>query len=314
MIRATPNKLRVIVLVVAPLLLLSACSHRATSAADLFSIRATDAYEISISPIDLPVHKRVVALANGAAEIILAMGMKSTLVGRDVASTIPTLSDIPIVTSGHQVIAEKIISLQPDLVIIDGSTGPISALTVLRKSKINVMEIKEAWNLADIRQKVEAIGFALGVPKSARMLNAKIARSVAASQLTIPSAPRVAFLYLRGTSSIYLMGGPGSGADSLLAAVGARDVGAETLPHPFNSLTSEALVNSKPDVFLVMIKGLQSVGGVNGLLALPGIAQTPAGVHRRIIAVDDSLLLSFGPRTPALIAELSKDLALVMKK
>ena len=314
MIRATPKKLRAIVLAVASLLLLSACSRPTTSAADLFSITATDAEEISISPTDLPVHNRVVALANGSAEIILAMGMKSVLVGRDIASSVPTLRDVPIVTSGHQVIPEKIISLQPDLVIIDASTGPLSALTVLRQSKINVQEIKEAWNLADIRQKVEAIGLALGTPKSAGMLNAKIAQSIVASQLTTQSAPRVAFLYLRGTSSIYLMGGPGSGADSLLAAIGARDVGAQTLPHPFNSLTSEALVNSKPDVFLVMSKGLDSVGGVKGLLALPGIAQTPAGVHRRIIAVDDSLLLSFGPRTPALIAALSKDLVLVMKK
>jgi iron complex transport system substrate-binding protein len=63
-----------------------------------------------------------------------------------------------------------------------------------------------------------------------------------------------------------------------------------------------------------MSKGLESVGGVKGLVQLPGIAQTPAGKNSRVIDVDDSLLLSFGPRTPSLVAKLSQALAQVMKK
>ena len=58
-----------------------------------------------------------------------------------------------------------------------------------------------------------------------------------------------------------------------------------------------------------MEKGLKSVGGARGLRNLPGIAQTPAGQATNIITVDDSLLLSYGPRTSRLIAELRKILA-----
>ena len=54
-----------------------------------------------------------------------------------------------------------------------------------------------------------------------------------------------------------------------------------------------------------MIGGLESVGGVTGLKKLPGVAQTSAGKNGRVIAVDDSLLLSFGPRTPSLIDKLA---------
>jgi len=46
---------------------------------------------------------------------------------------------------------------------------------------------------------------------------------------------------------------------------------------------------------------------------LPGIAQTAAAKNRRVIAVDDSLLLSFGPRTPDLIEKLSVAMAKVVK-
>ncbi len=62
-----------------------------------------------------------------------------------------------------------------------------------------------------------------------------------------------------------------------------------------------------------MEKGFLSVGGIDGLIKLPGVAQTDAGKNRAVIAVDDSLLLSFGPRTPDLIAQLSLAISRVME-
>ena len=293
-------------------LLLTGCAASVTTSKSI-SIGA-EVKEISITTEQAPRFTRVVALANGSAEIIAAMGQKQILVGRDIASTMPILKTVPIVTSGHQVIPEKIISLRPDLVLIDASTGPQSALTALRQSQVRVVVIPEAWKISEIASKVIAIGSAVGALASARALAQKIAAQIGASQLNLPNRPRIAFLYLRGTSAVYLMGGPGSGTDSLIAAIGAIDVGAATLKHPFNSLTSEALAKSRPDILLVMSKGLESVGGMKGLLALPGVAQTPAGKKGRVIDVDDSLLLAFGPRTPALVSALSSAVAEAMKK
>jgi iron complex transport system substrate-binding protein len=58
---------------------------------------------------------------------------------------------------------------------------------------------------------------------------------------------------------------------------------------------------------------LASVGGVAGLKTLPGVAQTTAGKQGRILAVDDSLLLSFGPRTPDLILQMAAAVDELMK-
>jgi iron complex transport system substrate-binding protein len=99
----------------------------------------------------------------------------------------------------------------------------------------------------------------------------------------------------------------------LLSAIGAVDVGAQKLELPFTAMTSEAIAALNPEVIFVMTKGLASTGGVDGLVTLPGVAQTDAGKSRRIIAVDDSLLLSFGPRTPNLILQMSNALSKVMK-
>lgn len=288
-------------------LLLSGCSKVQSTAIEISSAQVT-----TIESSESPVAQKVVALANGAGEIISAMGFKSILIGRDIASTDADLTKVPIVTSGHQVIAEKIIALTPDLVIVDKSTGPQSALDALAVAGIRVVKTPEAWTLSELPAKVGAIANAIGAPASGTALSAAM-NSAFGKIGTAERKSRVAFLYLRGGSSIYLIGGKGSGADSLITAIGAQDIGAATLANPFNAMTSELIASLNPDVILVMSKGLQSVGGLKGLVELPGIAQTDAGKNKRVIAVDDSLLLSFGPRTPDLLSKLSAAMAKVMK-
>jgi iron complex transport system substrate-binding protein len=51
---------------------------------------------------------------------------------------------------------------------------------------------------------------------------------------------------------------------------------------------------------------LASVGGIDGLLELPGITQTPAAKSRSVVSIDDDLLFSFGPRTGELIIRLAQ--------
>jgi iron complex transport system substrate-binding protein len=55
-----------------------------------------------------------------------------------------------------------------------------------------------------------------------------------------------------------------------------------------------------------MSRGLESVGGIDGLLSLPGVSSTRAAAARAVVVVDDDLLLSFGPRTGALIERLAE--------
>jgi len=255
---------------------------------------------ISANQISLPIvhsgevarFKRVVALANGAAEIVAALGYKNILVGRDIASTMPELKNIPIDESAMQVSAEAVLSQHPDLVFIDSNTSPATAIATLKAAKIQIVSVPSAFTMKDIYAKENVIAKTLGVPKAGTALAIQVSTFKAAK-----TGIKVAFLYMRGTASIYLIGGPGSGADSVLQAAGFIDVGASNLKNPFNALTAEELIKLQPDVLLLMTKGLASVGGIKGLVQFPGIAQTPAGQHRRVVTVDDSLLLSFGPRT-----------------
>jgi iron complex transport system substrate-binding protein len=293
--------------IIALVLLLSGCSQ--SPVASTYTISQDDVRSISLTMKAPLTVSRVVVLANGVAEIIQSLNAQSIIVGRDISSTEDSLADIPIVTSGHQVLPEKVIALKPELVLIDASTGPKAAIETIKAAGISVVETPESWSLQDLPIKVGAVGKAIGAQEQAEELVKQINQSLNAAE--VKNSPRVAFLYLRGTSSVYLIGGAGSGADSLLTAIGAIDVGAQTLDLPFNTLTAESLAALNPDVILVMSKGLESVGGIEGLLKLPGVAQTRAGRNSAVIDVDDSLLLSFGPRTPSLVDALAKALTKV---
>lgn len=295
-------RIKALVVALITLVVLSGCAAKSGSAID---ISADDVSATRIDSKETPRFSRVIALANGSAEIIDSLGLKKILIGRDIASNEPALESVPVVTSGHQVVAEKIISLNPDLVIIDSSVGPSQAIAAVKNAGIKVVSIKEVWTVVGISQKVAAVAALLGVDASGQQLAETIDRTILGAAEKVSGSPRVLFLYLRGGNSIYFVGGEGSGADSLLTSIGAVDVGAVANSQPFSPLTAESLIELKPEIILVMSKGLASVGGVAGLLELPGVAQTPAGKQSRIISVDDSLLLSFGARTPSLLSQLA---------
>ena len=295
-------RIRVATALVGLLATLTSCTSTSSNAIEITSAMVTS---VSSSSQETPRYTKVIALANGSAEIIDSMGFKNILIGRDIASTDESLKSIPIVSTGHQLVAEKIIALQPELVIIDESVGPLDAIQTIRSTGIKVELINEVWSVGEISTKVGAIAELIGTPLAGQSLADEVRLTISESAKVVSGSPRIAFLYLRGGNSIYLLGGKGSGADSLITALGGVDVGAAISDTPFSAFNSESFANEDPEILLVMSKGLESVGGVDGLIALPGVAQTRAGKNRAVIAVDDSLLLSFGPRTPNLLAELA---------
>ncbi|MGW2381134.1 heme/hemin ABC transporter substrate-binding protein [Streptomyces lincolnensis] len=247
---------------------------------------------------------RILPLNGGVAEIVFTLGLGDRVVGRDITATFAEAKKLPQVTRAHDVSAESVLSLKPTVVLADTDTGPKEAIDQIRGAGVPVVVLDPATELADVSTRTTRIAEALGVPSAGQALNARIDKELAAARAAVPqgSRPKVAFLYMRGSAAVYLMGGKGSGADSLIAAAGAVDAGVEGgLDKPFTPLTSEALVSARPDVILMMDKGLESVGGVDGLVDIPGIRETPAGLDRRVVTLEDGVLLSFGPRTPLVI-------------
>lgn len=262
-------------------------------------------------PVEVTDASRIVTidLYGTLTEIVYSLGLGENVVGRDRAANFPGAGNSTVVTpSGHDLSAEAIIALNPTVVLTDTTIGPLEVQEQLRAVGIPVVFFDPSRTLNGIPHQINAVASALGVAEAGAALNESIAQDIGDALALAPREDplRATFLYVRGTAGIYLMAGPGSGADAMISAIGARDVGTELgLEHPFTPLTSEALVDAAPDVIVLMTNGLDSIGGVEGLLGITGMAQTPAGENRRIVDVDDSLLLSFGPRTGTVLKALS---------
>lgn len=253
---------------------------------------------------------RIVPLTGSLSEIVFTLGLGDRVVGRDITADFAQAKKLPVVTRAHDVSAENVLSLKPTVVLADTSTGPAEAIDQIRDAGVPLVTLEPAKELADVGTRIDAVAAALGVPDAGKELRQRTEQRIDAVRAGIErpadgKRPRVAFLYLRGSAAVYLLGGRDSGAGSLLAAAGALDAGAESgLTKDFTPITSEALAKAAPDAILVMSKGLSSVGGVDGLLKLPGVAETPAGLDRRIISIEDGKLLNYGPRTDQVLRSL----------
>ncbi|GAB3832984.1 ABC transporter substrate-binding protein [Kribbella italica] len=245
------------------------------------------------------------------AEIVFSLGLGDKVVGRDTSTGFPEAASLPKVTpSAHDLNAEAILALDPTVVLTDKSIGPPEVLEQLRASGVAVVFFDDARTMDNIPSQIRAVAGALGVPERGEQLVRRTQDEIVKSLGLAPAAAkplRMTFLYVRGSAGVYLMSGPGSGADAMIKSIGGVDTGTDIgLTKPFVPLTSEALIRSQPDLIIVMTEGLKSLKGVDGLLKLPGIAQTPAGQHRRIVDMNDTELLSFGPRTGRTVEALAK--------
>ncbi len=268
------------------------------------TVRSADGHDVTVSSTD-----RIVPLTGALSEIVFSLGLGDRVVARDITATFEQAAKLPVVTRAHDVSAESVLSLKPTLVLAETTTGPAEAVEQIRAAGVPLVVLDPARKLADVGPRIGKVAAALGVPAAGDALDRRTRQRLEKAAQAVPhdggKKPRVAFLYLRGTASVYLLGGAGSGADSLIEAAGGVDAGKESgLKKDFTPLTSEALAKAAPDVILVMSKGLASVGGVDGLVKIPGVGQTPAGLDRRVASVDDGILLNFGPRTDTVLASL----------
>lgn len=286
----------------------------ATAPKPQLPVTVTDMQGTAVTVTDA---SRILALDiyGSTSRIVYELGLGDNVVGRDVSSDFPEIADKPLVTAnGHELSGEAILALDPTVIITDTSLGPWDVILQMREAGIPVVVVDPTRSMDTIGPLIQTVADALGVPDAGTQLAARATGDVAAKIAQIaaiaPADPtqklRIAFLYVRGASSIYYLFGGGTGADALITALGAIDVATEIGWDGMKPVSDEGLVAAQPDLILMMSDGLASVDGVDGLLAaLPAIATTPAGQHRRIVDMADTQILGFGPQTAAVLDALA---------
>ncbi len=273
----------------------------------------------AIAQITPPPVRRIVSVGGALTETLYVLGAQSYLVGVDTTSLYPEAARaLPSVGYARSLSAEGVLSLRPTLVVASEEAGPPAVLRQLESARVPLVVLDGDHRFEGVRSRTQRLAELIGRADAGRTVVASLQQEwqttrdrVARLAPAGKTAPRVLFVLSHAMGQVRVAGRD-TGADAMIRYAGGVNVfGGKDADSGFTGykpLTPEAAIAAAPDVILGTDQGLTAAGGINGLLRLPGLAQTPAGRHRRVVSLDALLLLGFGPRLPQATLALAEAL------
>jgi iron complex transport system substrate-binding protein len=246
--------------------------------------------------------QRIVTLNGAITEIVAALGHEKEIVGVDVTSTYPesvkkTAADLKHISG---VSMENIMALQPTLIIALQKEIKPELEEKFKASGVKYLLLKQQYTIENAKALIAEVGGVLGhKPEDYKALQDKIDTDLQKVK-PVAKAPKVLFIYARPEMMLVL--GTGTAEDNVIKLAGG--VNAVNFPEG-KPLTAEALITGNPDIIMLYTSGLESAGGVEGVLKVPGVAQTNAGKNKKIYGIDGGLVHSFGPRVGEAAVQLN---------
>ncbi len=246
--------------------------------------------------------ERIVSLDGSITEILCEIGLEKNIVGVDVTSTFPaSIHAVPKAGHNRNVNVEGIIAMNPSvLFVLENGLKP-EAEQQFASAGIPIVKCKKEYSIQGAKNLIKQIADTLG--KSEQV--ATIWKKIDADLSSVPAAdarPSVLFIYARGVGTMSVAG-RNTALDEMIRLAGGINAAAEV--EDFKPFTAEAIVKENPDVILFFDSGLESLGGADALLKVPGIAATNAGKNKKFVTMDGLLLTGFTPRVGKAVAELA---------
>ncbi len=252
-----------------------------------------------------PTETRIVTVGGSATEIVYALGAGEKLVGVDTSSIFPeTATKLPQIGYQRTLSAEGVLSLKPSLLIILPEAGPPPAIEQIENAGVKILRVGNESSIDGTKGKVRQIAEALNQKEKGEEVIKQLENDLSEAEKIVAaktSKPKVVFVYSRGAGAAQV-GGSGTPADAIIKMAGGENAITEFAE--YKPLTPEALIAANPDVILLPTRALATLGGIEGVLNLPGVAETAAGKNRKIVTIEDMLLLGFSPRLGQGVKEL----------
>ena len=257
---------------------------------------------------------RIISLNGTITELIYELGLESELVGVDRTSVYPTTATkLPNLGHMRQLNAEAILALKPTAILVDEENQDNAVLKQMAEAGITIKGIAVPQTLTGVLDVAEQLSTVL----EKEFDTAKLAEKVQDNETKLKAflaekeeKPKVLFIYARG-ANMTMVAGKNTFAEKMIELAGGTHIMHEF--ESFKPLTPEALLAQQPEVILMFDSGLASLTNeeenktaIDGLLAIQGMAETPAGKNKRVIAMDGLYLSGFGPRASEAALELAQ--------
>ncbi|CAB5517593.1 Hemin-binding periplasmic protein HmuT [Achromobacter anxifer] len=254
---------------------------------------------------------RVVTLGGSVTEIVYQLGQGDKLVGDDLSSVYPeAATKLPRVGYYRAVPVEGVLSLKPDLVLASEQAGPPDALKRMADVGVRVVTVSDAPSVDSLKSRIRSVAQALDAAPAGERMVEEVTRELARAE-AVPATRARALLLINRTGSPQ-GAGRGTAANEVMRLAGLVNVLQDQ--QGYKPLSAEAVGALAPDLIVVTQASLDAGGGMEALLRMPGIASTEAAAKRRIVVMDDLLILGMGPRLPLALTRLKQEVAHVMAR
>ena len=250
-------------------------------------------------------NQKIVSLNGAISETLSALGAESQIVGVDVTSTYPEILKTKATDLGHvrSITAESILSLKPTVVFATSKDVNPALTEQLKAANVSLVLIDQEYSANGTKKLITEVATYLKKDNYQPILE-NIDNKLATLK-AFDKKPKVLFIYARGAGNL-MVAGKETPLHNMIELAGAEN--AASALTDFKPLTPEALLTTNPDVIIMFDSGLQSLGGVEGLLKVEGLAATNAGKNKKIVTMDGQLLSGFGPRLGEAVVELNQKL------
>lgn len=245
--------------------------------------------------------EKLVSIGGDVTEIVYALGAGDELVARDSTSLRPkAVLALPDVGYMRQLNTEGILSMHPTLVLSSELAEPSLVLQQVAQNGVKVIRVPGTASVDTVPKKIDVIAKALNRQAEGEKLIATYRTQLAAiKHETLP----IKMLFVMSHGGMNSMAaGQDTAADAMITSVGAKN--AMQGFSRYRPLSQEGVIASAPDILLLTADGIKTLGGMDQVWKLPGVAMTPAGKNKRVLVLDDMSLLGFGLQTPAVMAQL----------
>lgn len=254
--------------------------------------------------------KRIVAIGGSVTEIIYALGEEKRLIARDTTSNFPAdANKLPDVGYIRALSSEGVLSVNPDLIVALGGSGPKETVDVLKQAAVTYVEIEDKFDAHGVVSKIEAVGAAIGVPDKAKTLANKAAADLKAAEAQAKASgksPRTVFILSMQGGKV-MAAGADTAANGILSMAGATNVFSDFTG--YKQVADEAMLKAAPEVIVMMDRTGDHAADNSEFLALPALADSPAVRNGNIIRMDGNYMLGFGPRTAQVVRDLAASFA-----
>lgn len=245
--------------------------------------------------------EKLVSIGGDVTEIVYALGAGDEMVARDSTSLRPqAVLKLPDVGYMRQLNTEGILSMRPSMVLSSELAEPSLVLQQLAQNGVKVIHVPGTASVDTVPKKIEVIADALNrKAEGAKLIATYRSQLDAIHHGVLPV--KILFVMSHGGMSS-MAAGQNTAADAMITSVGAKN--AMQGFSRYRPLSQEGVIASAPDILLLTSDGVKTLGGMDQVWKLPGIAMTPAGKNKRVLVLDDMSLLGFGLQTPVVMAKL----------